>query len=256
MENKKYICCCSGGKDSSAMFLKLIEQNRPLDLVIICDIKEEYDFLKHNQQKIKEICEKHNIECVMLKEGSFVNKKGQLIKYPLSFEYILFNHYKFFPYFACRWCTDWMKVKPMRNFMKARFGKDKQAYYQYIGYAKDEENRIKLGGALEHKEWLYPLIEYNMTEKDCYKYAMEHGFKFDTRFKRSGCWCCPLMNCKEIKTLINYYPEKWQIIKDWEKKLGRLWKENTTKKYGGTEYDEKKLKDDQIYIIDKDETNL
>ena len=40
MLTKKYICCCSGGKDSTAMFLKILETKRPLDLVVICDIKE------------------------------------------------------------------------------------------------------------------------------------------------------------------------------------------------------------------------
>ena len=57
MKDKKYICCCSGGKDSTAMFLKILETKRPLDLVVICDIKEEYDWLKFNQHKIKELCE-------------------------------------------------------------------------------------------------------------------------------------------------------------------------------------------------------
>ena len=255
---KKYICCCSGGKDSTTMFLKILELKKPLDLVVICDIKEEMDFLKHNQYKIKEICDKNGIECVLLNKGQYINKKGELVKYPCSFEYILFNHMKKFPIFNCRWCTDWLKVKPMREFMKSRFGKNKDAYYQYVGFAYDEIERTQMKAKIgtPSKNWLYPLIDLKLTEKDCYEIALKHGFKFDTRFERSGCWCCPLMSQDSVSKTIKYYPEKWAKIKEWEKKIGHKWKYNSTSRKGGCEYFEKKSKDNQMYIIDKDENNI
>ena len=243
MENKKYICCCSGGKDSTTMFLKILELKKPLDLVVICDIKEEYDWLKYNQKKIKQLCEQNNIECVLLNYGWFINRKKELIKYPCSFEYILFKYFKQFPNFCCRWCTDWLKVKPMRNFMKARFGKSKD-FYQYVGFAADEKERTQLKSRIgqPNNNWIYPLIELGITEKEAYKIAIDNGFKFDTRFQRSGCWCCPLKSKKALSIDINYYPQYWNKIKEWEKKLNFKWKYNSITKKGGTEYWESRCK--------------
>ena len=34
----KHICCFSGGKDSTAMLIHILENNLPLDEIIYCDV--------------------------------------------------------------------------------------------------------------------------------------------------------------------------------------------------------------------------
>lgn len=47
MENK-YIVSFSGGKDSTAMLLRLIEEKKPIDEIIFCDTGKEFpDMIKH-----------------------------------------------------------------------------------------------------------------------------------------------------------------------------------------------------------------
>lgn len=227
MENKKYICCCSGGKDSTVMFLQILKYKLPIDIVIISRIKEEYGFIKFNQDKIIKLCEQYKIKCIVL-NGSFKD--------------LLFNKYKRFPIFCCRWCTDLLKNKPIRKYLKENFGK-KINYYQYIGFAYDELDRLKSTGfKINYSNGLFPLIDLKLTEADCYKIAQEYGFKYDTRFNRSGCWCCPLMNKHDITILINNYPQYWKIIKQWEQQLNIKWKYNSITKTGGTDYWEKRCK--------------
>ena len=44
MENKPpfFVCSLSGGKDSSAMLLRLLEENRPVDMILFCDTGLEF----------------------------------------------------------------------------------------------------------------------------------------------------------------------------------------------------------------------
>lgn len=41
-KDKLYVASLSGGKDSTAMVLRLVEEQRPLDLVLFCDTGLEF----------------------------------------------------------------------------------------------------------------------------------------------------------------------------------------------------------------------
>ena len=42
MKPEKYIVSLSGGKDSTAMLLRLLEEKRPVDLILYCDTGLEF----------------------------------------------------------------------------------------------------------------------------------------------------------------------------------------------------------------------
>ena len=42
MKPKKYVVSLSGGKDSTAMLLRLIEEGKPIDYIIFCDAGLEF----------------------------------------------------------------------------------------------------------------------------------------------------------------------------------------------------------------------
>ena len=50
MKDEKHIVSLSGGKDSTAMLLRLLEENYPVDLILYCDtgleFPEMYDHLR------------------------------------------------------------------------------------------------------------------------------------------------------------------------------------------------------------------
>lgn len=214
----KYIVSFSGGKDSSAMLMKLIQNKEQIDEVVCCwsDVLYEEDYF--NIDLAQEKCKELGIQFTILKH---------------SFKDLLFNKYKKFPIFCCRWCTQKLKTEPIRNYLKEKYGND---YICYVGFTIDEIERTKQG--VNKKNKCFPLIDkYKMTDKDCLEFARDNGFIFNTKFSRSGCWCCPLMNMKDNYTLITEYPEKWNQIKQWEKQLGIKWK---TK---GCDYWEGKVKE-------------
>ena len=51
MKPEKYVVSLSGGKDSTAMLLRLLEEKRPVDLILFCDTGLEfpqmYEHLAH-----------------------------------------------------------------------------------------------------------------------------------------------------------------------------------------------------------------
>lgn len=54
MKPKLYIAHLSGGKDSTAMLLRLLEEKRPLDLIIYCDTGLEFPQLYEHLNKLEE----------------------------------------------------------------------------------------------------------------------------------------------------------------------------------------------------------
>lgn len=224
----KHIVSFSGGKDSTAMLLKMLENNMQIDEIIYCDTGKDFpQMYKHIDKVKKYIKEKYNKEITILKSEK-------------SFDYYMFEHIKTrgknkgkkgygWATMRARWCTTLLKSYVIDNYLKKY---QKEGYIEYIGIAYDEQKRVK--------DKKYPLIDWKMTEKDCLKYCYNKGFDWGglyEHFDRLSCWCCPLKNQKELKILYKYYPELWEKIKEMDKRSYNKFKT----KYG-IEYLEEKFK--------------
>lgn len=206
----KHIVSFSGGKDSTAMLLKMLEDNWTIDEIIFCDTGKEFpDMLNHIEQVKKYIKDKYNMEITILKAEK-------------NFDYYMFDHIKThgknkgkkgygWATMRCRWCTSNLKNNVINNYLKSKYGKGK--YIGYIGIAYDEHKRIK--------DKRYPLVEYEMTEEECLQFCYDRGFTWNglyEKFDRVSCWCCPFKRLKELKVLYLEFPELWQKLKEMDKK--------------------------------------
>ena len=204
----KHIVSFSGGKDSTAMLLRMLEENMQVDEIIYCDTYKEFPQMYKHIEKIKKyIKEKYNKEITTLKAEK-------------DFDYYMFEHEKTrgknkgkrgygWSTMLCRWCTSNLKTNVINKYLKAK----NEEYTEYIGIACDEPKRIK--------DKCYPLIDWGMTEKDCLHYCYERGFNWEglyEHFDRLSCWCCPLKNLKELKILYKYYPNLWNELKKMDEK--------------------------------------
>ena len=50
---KLYVCSFSGGKDSTAMLLRLLEEGMPVDIVLFCDTGLEFPQLYRHVDKVE-----------------------------------------------------------------------------------------------------------------------------------------------------------------------------------------------------------
>lgn len=218
----QYIASVSFGKDSLAMLLLLLSREEKLDEVIFYDTGMEFQSIYDIRDKIVVLLKERNIKYTELKP-----------KY--SFEYIMFDKpvkHRDGTYFngyswcggRCRWGTT-EKNKTISKYLKENYGED---YKEYIGIAYDEQNRIKNN---EHK--LYPLIDLNMTEKDCLEFCYSQGYYWEEDgirlydiLDRVSCWCCANKNLKELRNYYNYLPTYWNKLKELQEKTDRPFKNN------------------------------
>ena len=210
-KDKLYVASLSGGKDSTAMVLRLIEEKQPLDLILFCDTGLEFPQM---YEHVKKVAQSVPVPVVWLRED-----KG--------FEYY-FLHYRpkrKNPKLADkagfswagprnRWCTAVLKTRVINRYLSNL--RKEHEIVQYIGIAADEPKRIR--------EFCYPLVEWGMTEKDCLEYCYERGYDWGglyQLFRRVACWCCPLQPLEELRVLRRHFPKLWEQLLEWESKTWR-----------------------------------
>ena len=128
----------SGGKDSTAMLLKMIESNMRIDDILFCDTGIEFpDMYDHIKQVEK-----------------YINKKVTIINNEYSYEYYMFDYIKTkgknkgkrgytWSDFKNRWCTQHLKITPTNKYLKQYKNHN---IIEYHGIALDEIHRTENKG--------------------------------------------------------------------------------------------------------------
>jgi len=185
------IISLSGGKDSTAMLLMMIEKKIKVDHIVFFDTGWEFpEMLEHIHRLEKYI----NREIIKLKPRKdfkeFFNRWG-------------------FPSSKGRWCT-----AEKRDTIN-KFCNTCKPFTQWIGFSYNEAKRIK-----KTIGYCYPLVDWKVTEKNALKYCIDKGFSWDglyEKYDRVSCWCCPLQSLKELKALWMCFPEYWQRLLEMQK---------------------------------------
>lgn len=213
-KEKKYIVSLSGGKDSTAMLLRLLEDGYPVDIVLFCDTGLEFPEMYKHIDKLEQ----------------YIGMSIVRLTPPLSFEYYFYEHtpkrknpnlmgHKGFSWSGplSRWCTSRLKTDVIRRF-KNSLEKDYELI-EYVGIAADEPHRIK--------DKRYPLVEWNMTEADCLEFCKSRGFDWGGLydiFTRVSCWCCPLQSLDELRKLRKHFPSLWSKLLEMDANTWRKFK--------------------------------
>ena len=220
----KHIASVSFGKDSLAMLLRLIEEKCPLDEVVFYNTGMEFEAIYYIRDKVVELLKRNNIKYTELKpKCDFCYKMFE--KPVKSRNGTIHNGYSWCGG-KCRWGTT-EKLQALENYCKGSV--------QYVGIAVDEQRRLKE----ESKgKKLYPLVFWNMTEKDCLEYCRSRGYRW-VEFSyidgavdlydildRVSCWCCANKNLKELKNYYLYLPVYWERLKKLQSKTDRPFKNN------------------------------
>ena len=179
----KNIVSLSGGKDSTAMLLMMIEKKIKVDHIVFFDTGWEFPEMYTHIDKL----EKH------------IGREIIGLKYKIHFDegFLKWG----FASFNRRWCTD-RKVKTIYKFCD-----EHKPYTQWVGFSYDERERIK-----KTIGYCYPLVDWKVTEEDALKHCLDKGFDWGglyEKYDRVSCWNCPLQSLKDLKVLWLYFPDYW-----------------------------------------------
>lgn len=209
----KHIVSYSGGKDSTAMLLKMIEKQMPIDEIVYCEIMAtptlgaEYPEMYEYLDKVDEYLMK-NIGIKITRIKSNISFEEQFYTKKKKGKYK--NKIYGFPWNLGAWCNSKLKVTTLDKYFK---NQDKE-YISYLGIAYDEAKRLE---RLEKNEKA-PLAEWKMTEADCLQYIKEKGLynPLYDKFKRLGCWFCVKQSLDSLRILRKHYPEFWNMLLKWQ----------------------------------------
>lgn len=183
------------------MLLMMLERDMQVDEIIFCDTGMEFPELYKHISAVER----------------YTGRSVTVLRAEHSFEYFLYQKiitkgvnkdtsgYSW-PAMLNRWCTGVLKIKPTSKYLRS-IGE----HTIYIGIAADEPKRHKnIAANVRH-----PLYDWGVTEAQALEYCKNKGFDFGglyDRFKRLGCWCCPLQRLDELRKLRRFYPKLWQKL--------------------------------------------
>lgn len=226
MKNKYIIVSFSGGKDSTAMLLRMIELQEHIDEVICCDTYKEFPAMYNHIDKVQKVVEDNGIKFTMLKH--FRSFDEWMFEYeprrrnPEQFKAKYGDvKGKSWPTPKSRWCTGELKIKVIDAYVQNLT--NKYDIIRVLGIAADEEDRLKRKNQ-NQGNCRFPLVEWGWTEKDCLEYCLQEGYDWGglyDHFNRASCWCCPLKSLDELRQLRKHYPDLWEELKDMDRRTWR-----------------------------------
>jgi len=204
----KQIVNLSGGKDSTAMLLMMLERGEQVDDIAFFDWGMEFPGMQEHLEKLE----------------AHIGRSITRLYPKHSWEYYMFEIVKAkgprkgdkgygWPGFRRRWCTA-HKRDILHPYMEGAS--------QCIGYTYEERRRRPNW----ENGYRYPLLEWGVSETEALKYCYSQGFDFGGLyriFKRVSCWCCPLKPQWELQALRDNFPELWQRLMDMDSKSPYPW---------------------------------
>ena len=215
MEKKKiHVVSFSGGKDSTAMLLMMLERNMPIDSILWVDTGMEFPEIYRHIERLDQL--------LYEQRGIHITK----LKHPQGFEWVMLEEPKKklktvkrrikkgmpvkgngWPKIRVRWCTGKLKLELLHKAVRQLEREYDAEAVQYVGIAYDERHRCK--------DLEYPLVKWKVTETEALQYCYEHGFDWEGLYRiyhRSSCWCCPFQRIGELRALRKHHPELWKRL--------------------------------------------
>ena len=193
----KHVVALSGGKDSTALALRLRELNPDVDYTYVCtptgdELPEMYAHWRELGERLGK-----RILPVMHTTGlkGVIRKEGML------------------PNFRARFCTRILKIEPYRTWLKAN-----APCVSYVGLRADEEGRA--GGAYSDIPGVtmrFPLREWGWTERHVWQYLDSTQVKIPYR---TDCARCYHQRIGEWWSLWKDHPELWADAEHDEREIG------------------------------------
>ncbi len=204
----KRIVSFSGGKDSSAMLIRLVEKGIHIDDIVFIkvmatptiggELPEMYEYIERMED--------------------YIHRRITVVPSIVSFDEMFYRIYETgarqgeiygYPFTIGAWCNDRLKVKTINRQFKT-YGE----HIRLVGIAADEPERL----SRLSENCIAPLANWGMTEKDCIDFLNARNMlnPLYKKFKRLGCWFCVKQGLDSLRVLRRDYPEYWDMMLKWD----------------------------------------
>ena len=198
LELPRHVVGLSGGKDSTALALRLMEAE-PRDYEFICNATgNELQPLRDHLARMEDLL-------------------GKRIKYVgAGFDlYDLIYQLQMLPNFRARFCTRILKIEPTIEFFQSL----PKGSVLYVGLRADEEMRAGLYG--EDINVDFPFRRWGWGLRDVWRYLGSRGVHVPNR---TDCDVCPYQRLGEWYSLWKNHPQKFMRGVAWEARLGHTFR--------------------------------
>lgn len=187
---KQFVISFSGGKDSTAMLLLMLEKNEPIHSVMWFDTERDFPEILRHIEKIKTI--------------SII--RFVRIRHWIGFDFLEARYKK--PHPSGGWCAA-AKRDCCNKYMRL-IKKDNPEIIECIGFNANEKKRAdKI-----FKSWpvRFPLIEAGMSGADALQFCYKHNYDFGGIYDwmpsgRVSCYDCPKQSKADLAAIKKHYPE-------------------------------------------------
>lgn len=201
-KDAKIVLHFSGGKDSTATLLLMLQNGIVPDKTLFVDTTKEFPDMYTHIAEVESLT------------GIKVDKVA------IDFDYWFSEHVKTkgvnrgksgygFPDHRNRWCTA-LKRDTAARVVRSLSG----PVIEVLGIAADERDRA-LSNADRGRILAYPLIDYNITEEAALSLCYSNGLYYSGLYQkltRVSCWCCPLKKIGELRTIYREFPALWDEL--------------------------------------------
>lgn len=215
MTKHTYVSMLSGGRDSTAMTLMLLEKGKPLDYIVFCDTGLEHEAMYEYIDKLDAFFQrKYKMKIVRLKPKKTFDEyireprtrgehEGKTRGTPSVLN-------------MCFWRRE-SKQNPYERWVKEVIKEKVCDIIQYNGFVYGEHKRVEAMPIYVKA----PLYEWKLKEIDVQRYLEDNEMEniLYKDFSRTGCSVCPKQGIKDKYTLFDKYPEVWEYMKNTEKEL-------------------------------------
>lgn len=193
----KHVVALSGGKDSTALALRLCELNPDVDYTYVCTpTGDELPEMFEHWRALGDLLGKRILPVMHTTGLKGVIRQEQML-----------------PNFRARFCTRILKIEPYRSWLAAN-----TPCVSYVGLRADEEGRA--GGAYSDivgVEMRFPLREWNWHEAAVWAYLDQRGVKIPYR---TDCARCYHQRIGEWWSLWKNHPDIWRDAEIDEDEIG------------------------------------
>ncbi len=192
----KQFVAFSGGKDSTAMVLRLAELGESFECLFTATGNELPDLTAHMERVLR-----------LAGNPMLHTPKGPSLKQ-------LIEGFDALPNWRQRWCTRMIKIEPCIAFLAAHPGSS-----LLVGLRADEEARVGIYGALA--TYRYPLREWGWKVSDVRGYCEARGVSIPPR---TDCAVCYGQQIREWFILWRDWPEHYAEGEAWEARTGHTFR--------------------------------